>query len=224
MNCKNINKNISYLYTNDFDKNQVMKFENIKREVETIKNFSEWFEKGLAYLNDNDYPTSIFSFNKCLEMKSDDAEVWYNIAMAYRKLGRSEYAEPCIEQSIALNRKNKNAKKMQEEISSEVFGQTMFGMYETPIDGVNFEGEGIKDRSDALLDVFRPYLMLNNSKINILGIESQNQGTDLRNKIRIQLSGALRGMGSMRLQADIQNSFEKLDHSIQLVWVETHYI
>lgn len=189
-----------------------------------INKFSEWFEKGLAHLNEEDYATSIFSFKKCLEMRPSDAEVWYNIAIAYRKLGRSEYAEPCIGQSIKLNLKNKEAKKIQEEISSEIFNQTMFGMYGTPIEGVNVEKKGIQERSDALLDVFRPYLMINNSSLKILGIERQNQGSDVRNKIRIQLSGGLEGMVSMRLQADIQNSLEKLDPSISLVWVETHYI
>ena len=193
-----------------------------------ITNFSEWFEKGLAFLNNEDYANSIFNFKKCLEIKSNDADVWYNIAIAYRKLGRSEYAEPCIERSIKLNRKNKEAKKIQEEISSEIFSQTMMGLYGKAIEGVKVEEKGIRERSEALLDVFRPYLMLNNSIIKILGIESQNQGSDVRNKIRIELSGDLggggMGFGSMRLEGDIQHSLQKVDPSISLTWVKNIFM
>lgn len=187
-------------------------------------NFSKWLEQGLACLKDEDYASSIYNFKKCLDINSNDSEVWYNIAIAYRKLERSEYAEPCMERSSNLNPKNKEAKELLEEISSEVFSQTMFGMYGKPIGIVQIRENEIKEKADALLDIFRPYLVLNNSSINILGMERENEGGNLRYKMRIELSGNLSGMGSMRLQADIQNSLENLDPSIRLVWVETHYI
>ena len=186
-----------------------------------ISKFSDWFEKGLAHLNNEDYASSIFNFNKCLEIKSNDADVWYNIAIAYRKLGRSEYAEPCMEQSIKLNPNNPEVLKIREEVGSEIFEQTMMGPYRNPIERVKTEEKGIRERSDALLDVFRPYIMLNNSSIQILGIEVEKQGPEERNKIQIEMSGDFGGMGfgNMRFQADIEYSLKKVDPSIIFIWV-----
>lgn len=197
---------------------------NLKEEVSIISNYSEWFEKGIAFFNNADFTNSIFNFSKCLKLKSNDPEVWYKIAIAYRKMGRALYAEACMEQVLKLNPNNEDMIKLQEEIHSESFNQTMLLQFNVqPIKGIKIEEKGIKERSEAILDYFRPYLMAYDSAIEILGIETQNKEAEVRNEIKLETTGALggmyMGMTKSMVEGDIQRSLQNLDPSISLKWI-----
>ncbi|MEJ2252039.1 MAG: tetratricopeptide repeat protein [Candidatus Lokiarchaeota archaeon] len=188
--------------------------------------FSKWNNKGIKYLKNEKYINSIYCFNKCLEIKSNDSNIWYNTAIAYRKFGRPEYARRCMEKTLEYNPKNQKARKELNQLNSKIRTSLMFGMHNDPIKEVEIEEKSIQARAEALLDVLRPFLRAMNSSIKILEIKKEKQNTYIRNRIKVNLSGDIGdlNMESMSLQADIQNSLEKLDPSISLTWVHFHYI
>jgi len=191
-----------------------------------LSDFSKWHKKGTDYLNDEKYSNSLYCFNKCLKINSNDSDAWYNATIAYKNIDRPEYARRCMERTVEIDPTNQKAKKLLNELDSEIMKSLMFGMHEDPIKEVEIDNKSIQSKAEALLDVFRPFLKAMNSSIRIIELKNNEQNSNNRNLISINLSGEIGdlNMESMSLQADIQNSLQKLDPSISLTWVKYHYI
>jgi tetratricopeptide (TPR) repeat protein len=62
----------------------------------------EWFDLGYQQAIEGDVLGAIASFDKALEIEPDDAEAWYNRALALYNLGRIEEAATSFDKAVKL--------------------------------------------------------------------------------------------------------------------------
>lgn len=200
-----------------------IKIHKLKEEGSLDQNFSEWSQKGLASIKNKEYANAILYFNKCLDIDLNDAEVWVSIAIAYLYLKRSEYAELCLNKSLQLNPNIPEALILKEKIGYPPFSKSgLSELIGNPIKGLKVEGNNIKDKCTRALKIFRPYLMLNNSVLEIEDIQKSQIRLKITGDLRLKITGDL---GDPRspigpLYADIQSFLYNFEPPLNVVFVK----
>lgn len=190
-------------YAKDYRQNKPIKEEVV-----------EWYEKGLASLKNNEYTNAILYFDKCLDTELRNFDVWLKISTAYLSLKRQEYAYFCVERALQLNPDNPEALNLKNRINSLNSYTNPFFFFENPIKGVKVEGNNLREKCTRLLKIFRPYLILRNSKLKIV---------DIKNKIvHIGITGELNeSFGSQNpIYADIESFLRTIDPTLNIVIVK----
>lgn len=191
------------------------------------KKYSKMFEKGLELMKKGDHFNAILVFNDCVPEGVKDADLWLNIAKAYRELKRASYAEPCLDYSLKIKSKNPEAEKLREKMGSEAFMQGGFmGVMDNPIKDIKVEGSSKVERCKRALNFFQPYLLLNSSSIEVIPQGTYRvQGTSEekeRNTIRVSIKGEL---GSVlvpmtQIEPDVQGILYQVEPSMHVVFVK----
>ena len=77
-------------------------------EKETAESFQRGGgdRTGNLYFDADQYEKSIQAYRKALELKPDNADVWTDMGVMYRKAGRSDEAVKAFDQATAVNPKH----------------------------------------------------------------------------------------------------------------------
>lgn len=193
------------------------------------RKYSKLYKKGLESMKKGDNFNAILNFNDCIPEGAKDADLWLNIAKAYRELKRPSYAEACLDYSLKIRPNHPEAGKLLQKVGSEAFVHGGFmGVMDNPIKDIKVEGTTKEERCKRALNFFQPFLMLNNSSIEVLPSGMyRRKGASIdeeRNTLRVAIKGEMGNVMNMPmspLEPDIQGILYHVEPSMHVVFVKT---
>lgn len=91
------------------------KMKIIYEDEEEQKPYDEWYSKGKMLYQESSFTLSKNAFEKVLTINKTNSEVWKDLALTLIKLDSIEEAQGAIENSLAINPSNTEAKQILEE-------------------------------------------------------------------------------------------------------------